>query len=166
MKQADEVKHVIDKYGNSVYRLCYYMLQNDQDAQDVLQETLIRFLEKAPDFSSSEHEKAWLLRVANNICIDSLRFRRKERFLDENDLEWLENQFTDYGGISNSREVIQFVFSLKEKYRNVIYLYYYEEYQIKEIAAIMKISEAAVRKRLERGREFLKKCLQEEYYEK
>lgn len=85
MKHADEIKHAMDEYGNSIYRLCFYMLQNGQDAQDALQETLIRFMEKAPDFKSYEHEKAWLLKVANNICVDAIRIRRRVRFLDEKD---------------------------------------------------------------------------------
>lgn len=166
MKPVENVKRALDYFGDSIYRLSFYMLSNEQDAQDVVQETLMKYMEKAPDFNSVEQEKAWLLKVANNICIDMLRFRKKVRFLDQKEEENLSQKVAKSGQGESREEFIRLIFSLKEKLRNVIYLYYYEEYSTEEIAAILKISNAAVRKRLERGRVLLRDRLQEEQDEK
>lgn len=161
MKQAEDIKRALDEFGNAIYRLSFYMLHSEQDAQDVVQETMIKYMEKGPEFNSSEQEKVWLLRVANHICVDMLRFRKRERLMDEKD----ENELASRAGKALSgdgkKEFIQLIFSLKEKLRNVLYLYYYEEYSTEEIAEILRISNSAVRKRLERGRNLLKEKLEE-----
>lgn len=163
MGQKDELSRIMDKYGNSIYRMSYYMLQNEQDAQDILQETLIKYMQKAPIFKSKEHEKAWVLRVANNLCKDMLRFQKKNRYLSLDEIREIEdginaNVCQDILEEGQSRaELIAQIFSLNEKYKKIIFLHYYEDYSVKEIASILCISEAAVKKRLERGRSELKK---------
>ena len=142
------------------------MLSDDQDAQDVVQETMMKYMEKAPTFDSTVQEKAWLLKVANNICIDMLRFRKRVRFMNQGDESILAQMVAKSEMDDSSEEFIKLIFSLKEKLRNAVYLYYYEEYSTEEIASILKISNAAVRKRLERGRVLLKDKLQEEQNER
>ena len=74
-RPADAIERIIDTHGNSLYRLCLVMLRDPSDAEDAVQETILKYLQKAPDFRDAEHEKAWLLRVAANHCRDVLRSR-------------------------------------------------------------------------------------------
>ena len=137
-------------------RLAYSYLHNMQDAEDILQETLIRYLQSAPVFENSEHEKAWLLRVAVNLSKNRIDYNRL-RETDELD-EKLQQE---------EREDLAFVWEavreLPEHYREVIHLYYYEGYSTKEIAKILQSRESTVRSNLKRGREKLKAVLKEAY---
>lgn len=155
MTQEENLIRIMEQYGNSVYRMSYLMLQNEQDAQDILQETLIRYLKKAPVFQSEGHEKAWLLRVANNLCRDMLRFQKRNHYVNLDDICGL-------GAEPRESQLLAQVFQLPEKYRKVIYLFYYEGYSAGETATILKISESAVKKRLERGRNRLREIIEED----
>lgn len=161
MNLEKDLERIMERYSDSIYRMSYFILQNDQDAQDILQETLIKYIQKAPDFRSDSHEKAWLLRVANNLCKDMLRFQKRNRHAD---LDELTEICADTAELTRmeTRELITQVFMLPSKYKQVIYLHYYEGYSVKEIAAILKISEGAVKKRLERGRNQLRLILEED----
>ena len=71
MALADEYRHIeyaVEKYGDMLFRICFSILLNEADAEDALQETFIRYMTKAPLFSDSDHEKAWLIKVATNLC--------------------------------------------------------------------------------------------------
>ncbi len=151
----EEVVRIMQNYGNSIYRMSYFLLQNEQDAQDVLQETLIKYIQKAPAFDTVDYEKAWLLRVANNLCKDMLRFQKKNRHANIEDL-------LDMGITQEDSSLLTQVWSLPEKYKRVIYLHYYEGYSVLEMADILSITESAVKKRLERGRCKLREMLKEE----
>lgn len=147
---------LLDRYGNSILRLAYSYLHNASDAEDILQDTVIQYLKKAPSFESDGHEKAWLLCVAGNLSKNKLNYN-KLRLTDELD-ETL---------VADHREDLSFVWdAVKElpvKYREVIHLHYYEGYQTAEIASILKRREATVRSDLRRGREKLKNLLKEAY---
>lgn len=151
----DAVVRIMQDYGNSIYRMSYFLLQNEQDAQDILQETLIKYMQKAPVFDTADYEKAWLLRVANNLCKDMLRFQKKNRHANIEDL-------LDMGITQEDCSLLTQVWSLPEKYKRVIYLHYYEGYSVLEMADILGITESAVKKRLERGRCKLREMLKEE----
>lgn len=112
----------------------------------------IRYLEKSPVFKDEEHEKAWLLKVTHHLCIDFLRFRKKHRYLDLSQIE-------DVIVIPEDKQVIKELFQLPPKQKSVLILHYLEGYHIKEIAEIMGVSSNAVKKRLQRGREMLRKKL-------
>ena len=155
--QAEQTaERLLKEYGNPVLRLAYSYLHNMQDAEDILQETLIRYLQSAPVFENSEHEKAWLLRVAVNLSKNRIDYDRL-RETDELD-EKLQQE---------EREDLAFVWEavreLPEHYREVIHLYYYEGYSTKEIAKILQSRESTVRSNLKRGREKLKAVLKEAY---
>ena len=66
-RPADEIENVIHNYGNMLFRLCLMMLGNVNDAEDIIQETMIKYMQKAPEFESAEHEKAWLIKVSTNV---------------------------------------------------------------------------------------------------
>ena len=87
VEKDSAVNHILQSYGDMLYRTAWLLLGNSHDVQDALQETLLRYLEKAPAFVSEAHEKAWLLRVTANCCKDSLRFRRRHSYLNLEELQ-------------------------------------------------------------------------------
>lgn len=156
--QSDEgtAERLMNTYGPSIYRLAYSYVHNEADAEEVLEDTILRHLEKAPDFESKAHEKAWLMRVAGNLSKDRIRYN-KYRETDE-----LQDTL-----VSDNREDLSFVWEavkdLPVKYREVIHLYYYEGYSTEEIAEILHRRSATVRTELRRARIQLKSVLKEAY---
>lgn len=132
-----------------LYRTAYLLLGNPHDVQDALQETLLRYMEKAPAFVSEDHEKAWLLRVTSNCCKDFLRFRKRHSYLD---IEPLSEQLP----APKEQNLMREIYALPAKWKTVLILHYFEGYSVREIAEILKISENAAKKRLQRAREALK----------
>lgn len=154
-RPADDIEMVMHTYGSMLFRLCLVMLGNTNDAEDAVQETLIRYLKKAPEFHDEEHRKAWLLRVATNQCKDSLRFRNRHPVIDIDEIK----EFTDDGEDSGILDVLM---TLPDKYRIVLILYYVEEFNSKEIAKIVGRSTSAVKMRLAKGRELLREAYRKE----
>lgn len=148
-KSEPEINRILQTYGNTLYRTAYLLLGNPHDVQDVLQEVLLRYMEKAPTFASCDHEKAWLLRVTSNCCKDCLRFRKRHSYVDL-------NQIQEFFPAPESRHLFQELYALPAKWKTVLLLHYFEGYSIKEIAKITGLSENAVKKRLQRAREALK----------
>lgn len=148
-KNETDVKHILQVHGSALYRSAWLMLGNSYDVQDILQEVLLRYLEKSPAFGSVEHEKAWLMRVTANCCKDYLRFRKRHLYTD---LESLKECLP----CPEQREHLEELYALPARYKTVLILYYFEGYSVTEIAQIIKISKSAVKKRLQRGRETLK----------
>ncbi len=155
-EKMTSVEQALNRYGTAILRLAYSYVHNMNDAEDILQETLIKYMQAAPTFESESHEKAWLLRVASNLSKNKINYN-KIRETDE-----LEETL-----VSEEREDLSFVWeavkSLPEKYREVIHLYYQEGYSSKEIANILNRKESSVRTDLKRGREKLKEILKEAY---
>ena len=153
---APDAGRVLDDWGNSILRLAYSYLHSIEDAEDVLQDTLIQYLTTKPALQSRAHEKAWLLRVAANLAknrIDYNRVRQADALNDEL--------------IGEQREDLAFVWEavkqLPDTQRAVIHLFYHEGYPTAEIARILGRREATVRSDLKRGRAHLKSILKEAY---
>ncbi len=151
-----QAERLLADYGNTVLRMAYSYLHNTEDAEEILQDTLVQFLKAAPTLDSRAHEKAWFLHVAANLC----RNRLKYNAIRQTD-ELADNLAAE--GQSDLLFVWDAVKSLPEKYREVVHLYYYEGYQTAEIAKILDMKEATVRSNLARGREKLKSVLKEAY---
>lgn len=149
-------KYLLDTYGNTILRLAYSYLHNMPDAEDILQETLIRCLTAAPQFQTSEHEKAWLLKVAANLSKNRILYNRIRKTDELSETLIAEN-----------REDLSFVWdavrSLPSKYSSVIHLFYYEGYTTGEISKILGRNASSIRSDLRRGREKLKSILKEAY---
>ncbi len=147
---------LIDKYGNSILRMAYSYLHNLSDAEDILQDTLIQYIKTQPELVSESHEKAWLLRVACNLSKNRIKYNK----LRETD-ELLEEI------VGSEEEDLKFVWEavkeLPPKYREVIHLFYQEDYSTKDIAKILQRNEATVRSDLNRARKQLKNILKEAY---
>ena len=136
--------------------MAYSYLHNMSDAEEILQETLIRYLTVQPELQVPEHEKAWLLRVAANLSKNRLDYNRLR------DTDELEETL-----VSQEREDLSFLWEavkqLPDANREVIHLFYYEGYPTAQIAKILNRRESTVRSDLRRGRKRLKKILKEEY---
>lgn len=150
----EELELVIEKYSDMLYKICFLILKNEQDVKDVLQETFIKYITGRPDFKSEEHRKAWLIKVSQNKCKEFLRFHKKHAWLP---LEEVENSVMITDGIDDDyRETISNIWNLEYKLKSVVILYYIEGYSVRETAEMLSVSEAAVKKRLQRAREKLK----------
>lgn len=151
-----QAERILDEYGNSILRLAYSYLHNMSDAEEILQETLIKVLKAAPVFENQTHEKAWLMRVAGNLSKNRIEYNRI-RSTDE-----LQESL-----VADEQEDLSFVWeavkSLPVKYREVIHLFYQEDCPTQQIAQILKVKETTVRSRLHRGREMLKEILKGAY---
>lgn len=155
-RPADGIETVIHTYGSILYRLCFIMLGNESDAEDAVQETLIRYLQKAPQFKDANHEKAWLITVASNRCRDLLRVRKRHPQIDSENLQGISACPSDSG-------ILEALMTLPEKFRLVLTLYYVEEYPMEEIARIIGKTPSAVKMRLRKGRKLLEEVYRKEY---
>ena len=150
---------VIENYSGILFKVCFVILKNEQDTKDVLQETFITYMTKDPQFNSEEHRKAWLIKVSQNKCREFLRFHKRHASVP---LEEVEGSLEITNGINvEDREKLRLIWNLSYNLKSVLILYYVEGYSVKETASILRISEAAVKKRLQRAREALDKLSRE-----
>ncbi len=140
-----DIREVVIKYSDMLYKICLVILCNEQDVQDAIQETLCKYLEKEPVFRDEEHEKAWLIKVATNICRDMIRFRVRHPKVP---IDEVENILV----APEQRQTLKELLELPVRHKTVIYLHYVEGYSVKEISDILGITESAVKSRLLRGR--------------
>lgn len=147
--QNKKIESLLEDYGSNLFRLCLFMLKNEKDAEDAIQETFLKYLRKAPAFTDTEHEKAWLFRVASNTCLDLLRYQKRHPMEELDVARYLPTEPKD-------TEILELLLELPEKYRLVLILHYVEGYRINEIAEIIKKSPSAVKMRLQKGRHLLK----------
>jgi len=153
---SQQAAQILDTYGDTILRYAYSYLHNRSDTEEVLQDTLIQFLKTRPVFESDEHEKAWLLRVAGNLCKNRLKYNSL-RQTDELREELIAEQREDLSFIWDA------VQALPVQYREVIHLFYREGYSTREISQILGRKEATIRSDLSRGRGKLKELLKEAY---
>lgn len=149
---------VIAFYGHMVYRLAFAKLQNQHDAEDIFQEVFFRYVRRAPQFASKEHEKAWFLRTTINCCKTwwgSAWYRRTTG------LSELEDCTVTYEN-EDVQMLADVLRQLPEKYRLVLHLYYYEGLNAKEIGRLKSIPAGTVRMQLSRARALLKARLLQE----
>lgn len=159
MKELDaaEAERLVNAYSDLILRLSYTYLKSTQDGEDIVQTVLLKLLTGDRAFDSPEHEKAWVIRAAVNACKDELRaYRRRAAPLEDAEQAPAPEP--------PRSEVLDAVMALPEKYREAIYLFYYEGYSIDEIAALTGRSGAAVSAHLSRGRKKLKTMLEGERY--
>lgn len=156
VRPTDSIEKIIQTYGNMLFRLCLITLGNASDAEDAVQETLITYLQKAPEFENAEHEKAWLLTVATNKCKDMLRFKSRHQVVDIDAIKEFTKEETD-------GDILDALMTLPDKFRTVLMLYYVEEYSIEDIASVIGRTVSAVKMRLQKGRRLLREAYRKEY---
>lgn len=153
-EQQDNAEQVFRRYADTLFRFCFTLTGNKADAEDAVSETMVRYITRAPVFTSEAHRKAWLLRVAANLCRDMHRFHMRHTCIS------LEDAY-ELCADEQQESILEDVMRLPHKLKTVIYLYYIEGYTTEEIADMLSISAAAVRKRLQYGRKKLKLELEE-----
>lgn len=160
MRAQEETIKLYEAYGETVFRICMIHLKNQQDAYDATQETFLKLVQSDTVFDSDEHAKAWLITVASNTCKNILKsFWNKKRVDDDVLLLVSQEESQEWGG---QGEVLEAVFRLPEKYKDLVYLHYYEGYSIEEIAKIMGKKSSTLRSRLSKAKVLLKQYLDEE----
>ena len=151
-----ETQALAETYRDRLFAAAFQVCGNAADAEDAAQEALLRYHISEKQFESEQHIRAWLLRVAINCAKNVSRsfFRRNTVPLED----YMDSLEFDSG---ESREIFREVMNLPETYRLVIHLFYYEDYTVAEIGRILGLTESNVKVRLSRGRQLLKKNLQE-----
>lgn len=156
MRQS--VQELAASYQSSLFAAAFNVCKNAQDAEDVVQDTFVQYYTSKKEFESEQHIRAWLLRVAVNKAKNITRtFWRRNKLSLEDYMETLVFETPE------AETLFETVMRLPEKYRIVLHLYYYEEYAVRQIAEILKLSESNVKIRLSRGRAMLKETLKEEW---
>ena len=150
------VATLVARYHQNLYAVAFNVCSSREDAEEAAEDAFIQYHLSKKEFESEAHIRAWLIRVAINRAKNAARsFWRRNRTSLEETMETvhLEDE--------SSKGVFEAVMRLPEKYRLVVHLFYYEDYSVREIAALLQISEAAVKKRLSRARAKLKETLEE-----
>ena len=155
MRSEEEANRAVDLYGDTVRRICMIHLKNKADTEDTFQNVFLKYVLRTAPFDSPEHEKAWIIRVTANACKDLLRsfFRSRTVSLDvliETPREMPEDH----------SDILEAVLALPEKYKDPIYLHYYEGYTAEEIGRILGKNTNTVYTLLTRARQMLKNRLE------
>ena len=159
MNITQEAERLANTYSDAILRLSYTYLKNTYDAQDICQTIFVKLLSDPKEFKSSEHERAYIMRMTANACKDILKNPRRKRQCD------LDSCLDIPAPEASDGSVLAAVNELPASYRSVIYLHYFEGYKAEEIGRILGIPKATVHTRLVRGREKLKPFLEEYGYE-
>lgn len=156
-----DIANALEKYSNMVRRICFLYLKNSDDVDDVFQEVFLALLKNNTKFETSEHEKAWLIRVTINKCKDLLKsfwHRNIDSFDDTQEIIFETKA---------ENELMHVILTLPKKYKDVIYLFYYEDYTVPEIANLLHEKENTIYSQLHRARNLIKEKLggtEYEYY--
>ncbi|MDO5291764.1 MAG: RNA polymerase sigma factor [bacterium] len=140
-----------EAYVDLIFHICISYMKNKHDAEDIVQETFVRYIKSEKEFENEEHKKAWLIVTATNLCKDQLKHWWKKRTTYE---EYQEN--TD--GVSIDTTLMA-VMELPDKYKTAVYLYYYQGYDSAEIASMLHKPNSTVRSYLSKARKLLKEKL-------
>lgn len=154
MRGEEEAARAIERYGDMVRRLCLVHLKNPADTEDIFQNVFLKYVLSPVVFESPEHEKAWLIRVTLNACRDLVKSFFRSRTVS---LEELLDQPAPL--LEEHREVLEAVLALPRKYRDAVYLHYYEGYTAAEIGKLLGKNTNTVYTLLTRAREQLRKTL-------
>jgi RNA polymerase sigma-70 factor (ECF subfamily) len=153
---SQSIEEIYMRHADMVYSVSFSYMKNTEDTKDIVSEIFLKLLQKKIRFNDAEHEKAWLLRTAVNLCKDSLKnWRRKNENID------------DYENLSGANpfdadETYKIVMELPERYKAVIYLHYYEGYTSKEIGKMLKKPQSTILSHLREARKLLKEVLENE----
>ena len=154
MRSEQEVNRAIERHADTVRRLCMIHLKNYADTEDIFQTVFLKYVLSSVSFENEEHERAWFIRVTINACKDLLKnfFRSHTVSIDEILEQPAEIQ-------QDNREVLEAVLSLPSRYRDVVYLYYYEEYTAPQISEILGKKVNTIYTLLNRAKKILREKL-------
>ena len=156
-KQFD---YVYNEYAKELYNIAYGYTRNRDDSIDIMQNAYVVLLESNKKFESNEHIKYFLIRVTINESLDLLKSANKKKVIRNNDFVI---NFPETKKEELQFDLSEIVSTLPEKYKTIIILHYYDDMKIKDISNVLKISEPAVKKRLERARNLIKEIIERNY---
>ena len=151
-----EAERLVETYSDLILRLSYTYLKSTEDAQDICQSVFLKLLQPPRSFGSPEHERAWIIRAAVNLCKDHLKSRWRRSTVGLEAAGEVPAPAAEEGSLLSAVEL------LPPKYRAVIYLYYYEGYNAREIGDLLVEKPATISTRLDRGRRRLRDLLEQE----
>lgn len=154
MRSEADANRAVSLYADTVRRICFMHLKNYADVEDVFQDVFLKYILHDQDFESDAHKKAWLIRVAINACRDLLRNPFRSRVCSIEDITHEPFYLQE-----NESDLLDCILHLPTKYRDVLYLFYYEGYSAVEIAKIMQKKENTIYTWLDRARKALKEQL-------
>jgi len=148
LRTDKELAELYQRQAELVYRLCYIYLKSPVDAEDAVQSVFLKLIQAPISFNDREHEKAWLTVTARNYCKDVLKSWWKTRRVVLDALP----EISSWNGVEPSGKMLARLLSLPEKYKTVLYLYYFEQYSVREIAEMLGHKESTIQTQLSRGR--------------
>lgn len=154
MGEMCDIEQLFRRHAQTVYRVCYSFMGSAADAEDATQATFMKLVDHPRVFESEQHEKAWLIVCASNLCRDLLKSAARTRVV-----AMPEREPADPRGSEPIDSTLDAVLRLPEKYKDVVYLHYYEGYKTAEIAEMLGEKASTVRNRLRDARGLLKKML-------
>lgn len=160
MRSDYEVNYAVDRYADMVRRICLLYLKNYHDTEDIFQNVFLKYCLYNKEFQNDEHEKAWIICVTINACKDFLKSFYHNNVMP---LEMVHDMIPDAD--SEQSAVLEAVLSLPKKYKDTVYLFYYEGYTASEISRITGKKENTVYTLLARARKLLKEKLGGEDFE-
>ena len=154
MRSEQEVNRAVERYADMVRRLCMLHLKNAADTEDIFQNVFLKYVLRSMPFESEAHEKAWFIRVTINACKDLLKSFFRSRTVSLDEVVQLPAESPP-----DHREVLEAVLSLPPKYKDVVYLHYYEGYTAPEISRMLGKNVNTVYTRLNRSKQLLREKL-------
>ena len=158
MEDHAGIAQLVEMYASMIYRIAYTRMRNVADAEDITQEVLLKYLKTGKTFRDEEHRKMWLIRVTVNTIKSSLTSAWRIHTVALDDVTEPSYEAADLPVLQEKVE------KLPERYRLPMFLYYYEELSVKEIAHVTKSTEGTVKSLLSRGRKMLRDELKEDGY--
>ncbi len=159
MRSEEQLTKAIDEYADVVRKICFVQCKSEADVDDIFQTVFIKYYQSDQEFESKNHEKAWFIRVTVNACHDFFRSWFKQKAVLTDDFSQFSiDQKSDEG------ELLVYLRKLKPKWRDAIYLHYYEGYTLKEIGEILKTNENTISTWIRRGREKLKEMIGGDFF--
>ncbi|MBU9720159.1 MULTISPECIES: RNA polymerase sigma factor [Bacillaceae] len=157
----DRIIDAYERHIDMVYRICFSMMGNQQDAEDVAQTVFITLMESNPGFMSAEHEKAWLIVTAKNKCVDLHRkwWKKKVVRFDSSRMEWFGAETPQYSEVADALK------KLSSTHRLLLYLHYYEGYKLAEIAIMLNLNLNTVKTKMRSAKKRLRLEIGDDFHE-
>ena len=152
---SDSIRELYLRNFDTLYRVSFMYLKNAHDAEDAVHNAFLKAIETGKRFESEKHEKAWLIRVASNICKNMLKAASRKN-------EPLSDNIPDSCISGDAKDLLYALSDLPDNLKIPVYLFYYDGYSSDEIGQMLHISPSAVRSRLQKARELLRNVLSDE----
>ncbi|MBP3335902.1 MAG: sigma-70 family RNA polymerase sigma factor [Ruminiclostridium sp.] len=152
---SDSIRELYLRNFDTLYRVSFMYLKNAHDAEDAVHNAFLKAIETRKRFESEKHEKAWLIRVASNICKNMLKAASRKN-------EPLSDNIPDSCISGDAKDLLYALSDLPDNLKIPVYLFYYDGYSSDEIGQMLHITPSAVRSRLQKARELLRNVLSDE----